>query len=89
MGFLITNNFALFIQKTGQLPNHTIFIDFFTKNHSKLHLIQVYVPPYNSDSNKQTCVQIRKYLHDIMSRASHLQMHVIIMGDFNDHMKQL
>ena len=58
VGFLIVNNFATFIQKTGQFPGRVIYIDFFTKNHTKLRLIQVYVPPFSTDLNKQTRVQI-------------------------------
>ena len=78
------------MQKTGQLPGRVIFVDLFTKNHTKLRLIQVYVPPYNdTDPNKQTRIQIRQYLQDIMSEASRLHMHVMIMGDFNDHMDKL
>src|SRR6184192_1905868 len=76
--FLIANNFTTFIQKTGQFPSRVIYIDFFTKNHTKLRLIQVYVPPLNSDLNKHTRVQIRQYLHDILMEASRLHMHVMI-----------
>ena len=55
VGFLIANNFVPFVQKTGQFPGRVIFVDFFTKNHTKLRLIQVYIPPYNSTGpNKQT-----------------------------------
>ena len=43
VGFLVANNFATFIQKTGQLPDRVIYIDFFTKNYTKLRLSQVYV----------------------------------------------
>src|SRR5256714_14318955 len=78
VGFLIANNFATFIQKTGQFPGRVIYIDFFTKNHTKLRLIQVYIPPFSSDFNKQTRVQIRQYLHDTLAEASRLQMHVMI-----------
>ena len=62
VGFLIANNFAAFVQKTGQLPGRVLFIDLFTKNYTKLCLIQVYVPPYSLGPNKQTRIQIRQYL---------------------------
>ena len=57
VGLLLHNSFAIYVQKTGSLPGRVIYVDLYTKGKSKLRIIQVYIPPFNTD-NKDSVIKI-------------------------------
>ena len=61
VGLLLHNSFAIYVQKTGSLPERVLYIDLYIKGKSKLRIIQTYIPPFTTD-NKETIDKVKSFL---------------------------
>src|ERR1043166_9068628 len=83
VGLLLHNSFAIYVQKTGQLPGRVIYVDLYMKGKSKLRIIQVYLPPFNN--NKDAVKQVESFLSTTITEATRNKMKIFLMGDLNCH----
>src|SRR5207248_1027539 len=66
VGLLLHNSFAIYVQKTGNLPGRVFYVDRYIKGKTKLRIIQTYVPPFNTD-NKETIEKVKTFLSNTIS----------------------
>jgi len=82
VGLLISNAYAKYIQYTGNYKGRIIHVDMFLKGHSKLRIIQVYLP-HAASYGRVYFDDIIDHLITLIEDSNRKQQKLIVMGDFN------